>query len=185
MPKENQSDGRAHDCDHEQIFCAHGYVHEQAHYWQTCVPVVVWVDLGGGWSSATPQVGQGSRRFWLCTCKFRVLNICGLKTHFCTFPRRMEMPTDQPVEMRSVIVTIDLCRSQRMINFWHYISFGYLGRWGVGRREEKVARHLQVRWWWCGWGGWWGWLHNDDEDCNDNDEDGADIDHNDKSSDGD
>ena len=28
MPKENQSDGRAHDCDHEQIFCAHGHIHE-------------------------------------------------------------------------------------------------------------------------------------------------------------
>ena len=27
MPKENQSDGRAHDCDHEQIFCAHGHIH--------------------------------------------------------------------------------------------------------------------------------------------------------------
>ena len=27
MPKENQSDGRAHDCDHEQIFCAHGLIH--------------------------------------------------------------------------------------------------------------------------------------------------------------
>ena len=73
-------------------------------------------------------------------------------------------------------------------NFWHYISSVYLRRWGVGRREEKVARHLQVRWWWRGWGGWgwwWGWLHNDDQDCNNNDEDGADIDHNDKSSDGD
>ena len=27
MRKENQSDGRAHDCDHEQILCAHGLIH--------------------------------------------------------------------------------------------------------------------------------------------------------------
>ena len=27
MRKENQSDGRAHNCYHEQIFCAHGLIH--------------------------------------------------------------------------------------------------------------------------------------------------------------
>ena len=27
IDKENQSDGRAHDSDHEQIFCAHGFIH--------------------------------------------------------------------------------------------------------------------------------------------------------------
>ena len=51
MRTENQSNGGAHGCDHAQIFCAHGqkikdngrahgYVHEQAHYWQTCPPPV-------------------------------------------------------------------------------------------------------------------------------------------------
>ena len=33
------------------------------------------------------------------------------KKHFCTSPQRMEMPTDQPVEMRSINITIDLAVS--------------------------------------------------------------------------
>ena len=62
MPKENQSDGRAHDCDHEQIFCAQGHIH--AHRKSREIGVLM------AMCTSKPIIGKRAPGGWLRLMRF-------------------------------------------------------------------------------------------------------------------